>query len=273
MSTEQLEFSGDDGELAEAVYERMRPELAAVPEKELLTPRVNVVKVVSIALACVDNLRTLRPQFQALLPAFALRYLDCLSDCAWGLRHSHTRYLMCSRPPNCSAEEVEQGTALRVRLLADANGLAARNLIDRSTLKNVGCLNGYKHLANDLDILAGVLKSHWPTIEGRCACTRAELDQALTLSNQFTRAIGRRNKKTVSLRQAMLDRRRAFTLFLRTYEETRRSVNYVRWYEDDADSYVPSLFANRKPRRRAEKPAEPTEIQPDQTTGTKESKE
>jgi hypothetical protein len=214
-------------------------------------------------LGCVDNLQTLRPQFQALLPAFDLRFLDLLGPYAWVLRYTHTRYLICSQPPNCPPETIEQGMTLRGRLLADANGLAARNLIDPSELKNVGCLNGYKNLASDLDILASVLKSHWPVIEGRCACTRAELDQALMLSNQFTRAIGRRNKKTISARQAMLERRKAFTLFLRTYEETRRSTNYVRWYEGDAARFAPSLFAARKARRKAEKPPEPPERRDD----------
>ncbi|WP_200850180.1 hypothetical protein, partial [Klebsiella pneumoniae] len=40
-------------------------------------------------------------------------------------------------------------------------------------------------------------------------------------------------------------RRRAYSVFVQTYDEVRRAMTYVRWEEDDVDEIVPSLYAGR----------------------------
>lgn len=42
---------------------------------------------------------------------------------------------------------------------------------------------------------------------------------------------------------------RAYSLFVRAYDQCRRAVSYLRWEEGDADDEPPSLFANRGPRK------------------------
>jgi hypothetical protein len=49
-------------------------------------------------------------------------------------------------------------------------------------------------------------------------------------------------------------------VLVRNYEEVRRIVTYLRWYEGDADAIAPSLFAHRAGRRRR---AQPREVAPD----------
>jgi hypothetical protein len=57
---------------------------------------------------------------------------------------------------------------------------------------------------------------------------------------------------------------RAYTLFVKAYEETRRAVAYLRWHEGDLDDIMPSLFANRKSARKVKEsdPDPPTNDPP-----------
>ena len=44
-------------------------------------------------------------------------------------------------------------------------------------------------------------------------------------------------------------RSRAYTLFVRAYDQCRRAAAYLRWNEGDADEFAPSLFTSRGPRK------------------------
>jgi hypothetical protein len=46
-------------------------------------------------------------------------------------------------------------------------------------------------------------------------------------------------------------RQKAFTLFVRAYDEARRAVQYLRAKAGDADSIAPSLYQGRAGRRRS----------------------
>ena len=41
-------------------------------------------------------------------------------------------------------------------------------------------------------------------------------------------------------------RQRAFTLLVRSYDEIRRAVVFVRWAEADADAFAPSLYTKSR---------------------------
>lgn len=70
-------------------------------------------------------------------------------------------------------------------------------------------------------------------------------------------------RQTGSARAAAAELRvRALSLLVREYEELRRMVTYVRWFEGDADTFVPSLYAGRGGRR----PKEDTEVVTDTDT-------
>jgi hypothetical protein len=40
-------------------------------------------------------------------------------------------------------------------------------------------------------------------------------------------------------------RQRAFSLFVKAYDQARRAIQYVRWQQGDADSIAPSLYSGR----------------------------
>lgn len=87
------------------------------------------------------------------------------------------------------------------------------------------------------------------------AVTEADLDRAEVLSDQIVVGIGRRKCGIPSNAAAALERQQTFTLMVRTYDQLRRAVHYVRWDEGDAEDIAPSLYAGR---RKSKKKAEDT---------------
>jgi hypothetical protein len=97
-------------------------------------------------------------------------------------------------------------------------------------------------------------------LAGHTRVTDAEVARALELGTQIMDALGRRRvgtEEAAAPSQAEGDRVKAFWLFHDTYEESRRAMAHLRWYEGDADRLVPSLFSGR--RRRGPAAEEPVE--------------
>jgi hypothetical protein len=63
--------------------------------------------------------------------------------------------------------------------------------------------------------------------------------------------------------EATDQRLRVFTLMLRTYEEARAAIGYLRRREEDAESIAPTLYPGKGKRRASETvPAVPSATQP-----------
>ena len=62
-------------------------------------------------------------------------------------------------------------------------------------------------------------------------------------------------------------RDRAFTLFIRCYDQIRRAILFLRWEQDDADTIAPSLYPGypRRMRKEADGASE-SEAEPTGTT-------
>ena len=80
--------------------------------------------------------------------------------------------------------------------------------------------------------------------------TKSELDRLLDVAAKLTSAVSARQNGTPERTKAALDRRRAFTLLVRAYDQVRRSLTWVRWRYDDADQLAPSLWSHGPGTRR-----------------------
>lgn len=79
--------------------------------------------------------------------------------------------------------------------------------------------------------------------------SRADVEQASADAEAFLTALGIRNQPDSGKLEAQL-RDRAYTVLVRTYDEVRRLLAFLRWEEGDADRIAPSLFAGRSARKR-----------------------
>jgi len=233
------------------VLNGLMPELLALEADDLVAIGVDVRSVTATVLGALPEIRKYSAAIVKAEPKLDDAALDKLERVAYALNVANAHYLAAGQPTNDLLAMVDEGVALRDRLLQDAKTLASRGLIEGSRLENVQLGVGYKNLSADLLILAKVLKDGWATIQGKCATEWAELERAARLGQQVIAVVGLR-EKGAGTSSASDVRARAFTLVVKLYDEFRRVISFLRWQADDADRVAPSLYANRGGRRRTD---------------------
>jgi hypothetical protein len=139
----------------------------------------------------------------------------------------------------------EEGLKLRGILHGDMITLISRGFINPTAINLYAGLSGYKNVASDLQIQGQVFKDNSSKIEGKCAATVTEVKKSLKLAARLLRLAGQKEQRPVIVAEAADMRKRAFTLFCRAYVDARRVILFLRWYEGDADTIAPSLYAGR----------------------------
>jgi hypothetical protein len=111
--------------------------------------------------------------------------------------------------------------------------------------------SGHLDTANDLGELAILFGRPREKLAGRTPVTDAQIERAAQLSGELLDALGHRvlgNDGASTPSQLEEDRIKAFGLYYEVYEESRRAMSHLRWYEGDADQLVPSLFRGHRRR-------------------------
>ncbi|HEX3850594.1 MAG TPA: hypothetical protein VHW01_06480 [Polyangiaceae bacterium] len=239
-------------ELVADAYARVEAELAKLDPSKFIQLNLDIPTAVSTVLGVLPKLESLRDPIATELPGFDLASFDQLEDYALALSFTHTNYLTAARPADDLLALVEEALRLRETLLADAKALSLRSLIDRNQLARLKGVNGYKNIAQDLQILSQVLQHAWPQIQTKSATTLDDLQTASRMATRLQRIVGLRERPPAQLAILSDQRLRAFTQLIRTYEAARRAVGYLHALTGDADSIAPSLYPGRPRRRKAE---------------------
>jgi hypothetical protein len=226
-------------------YERLSPELAAVPHGELVPINVDVPTAITTVLGAMPEITALRPRVVAELPQFDIAKFDRMQDYALALGHAQAIYLAASEPQEALPELAEQAYKAREQLASDATALSNRGFIDGKKLAELKGGTGYRSVAFDLFALVTMLREKWSAISGKTALAPAELDTAEQLADRLITAVGQREQAPAVVGVASENRQRAFTLFVKAYDDVRRAVAFLRWHEADAESIAPSIYAGR----------------------------
>jgi hypothetical protein len=234
----------------------VKADLAALKVDELVQVNLDVPTAVTTILGVLPEVKALRDHIGQELPAFDLAAFDKLEDYALALSSAQTNYLTATQPPDDLQALNAEAAALHDRLLADAKALAQHNLVDRNQIAQLRGGNGYKNLAQDLQILSKVLLESWAQIQGKTPTAQEDLKLANQMSTRLMRIVGIREQAPALLDSASEARMRAFTKFTQVYDETRRAVGYLRAPQGDADSIAPTLYPGR-PKRRGSADAQP----------------
>jgi hypothetical protein len=259
MATNVVNVS--DEVLADDAFARVKPELAKLAPEDLLQVNLDVAAALQTILGVLPEVKRLRSQIAKELPSFDLASFDRLEDYALALGVCQTAVLMATQPQDDVHALAEEAVKLRETLAADAQALGRRNLIDGGQLAGLKGVNGYKNIAQDLLILSKVMQDAWPNIQGKSATTTEDLKTASQMSTRLSRIVGLREQGPAQLAAVTDLRLRAFTLALRTYEDARRAVHYLRARAGDADTIIPSLYPGR-PRRRPSEVSNPAQPKP-----------
>jgi hypothetical protein len=201
------------------------------------------------------------------LPDFDLARFDDLDDYARALQYAQQEWLKAGGAVDDVPALVEEATSLRDLLHSDVLALVRRGLLSGEPFRNVKKQNGHRPLATDLGVLASTLLGKFALIQGKTAITKEELNKAVELSDKLAEAIGLKARAPADTDEAAVIRRKAYTLFLKVYEDVRVAVMYVRRHEGDGDSFAPSLYAVRAAHARKREPDAPTS---DEAAGSSE---
>lgn len=245
-------------------YERVKEDLAALAVDDLAQVNFDIQLGARTILGALPELRALRERMVKELPAFDLAAFDKLEDYTQALKFAQSGFLLATQPPDDLEQLLAEGAKVKERLVADVKSLSLYGLFDSNVLSQLRGGNGLDNLAVDLDLLSQAMTANWAKIEGKALTPLADVQTASRIGLRLTRIAGLRDQGPARLAAATELRMRAFTTVVRTYEEVRHAVGYLRRREGDADLIAPSLYPGKSRRKAVE---QTPEVPPAPTTG------
>jgi hypothetical protein len=226
-----------------------RAELLAIPpERVIRGASIHASNAASIAEGTAMKVHRLRDRLAAELGDAARTLGERLVVTARAARQADIELVIAKRPVDVS-EQHAVVTKHYDFLRIEAQSLVNRDLLDRRELERAGARAGYRALLTSTLMLVAMFRAHLPSLAGKTPVTAEALDAAERDTQNMAVTIAVRYHGAPRLAASDL-RDRALTALIREYEDIRRKVTYVRWYQGDADEIAPSFWANRKRRRR-----------------------
>jgi hypothetical protein len=234
----------------ESAYQSLLPDMRALRHSQVMPIHVGIPGAITKALQIQPTVAKLINRIVEAAPEVDPHLPERLITHALALGHAHTLFVTVSEGVDELPSLSKEGRKLRAVLLTGAQVLIQRGLIEAGAVRRLRANRGYHTLAFDLRILAELLRP-WPASNVHLSLvSAAELERAMQLAAAILNILGRRGRLDADIADAADLRRRAFTLFARVYNETRRAVVFIRWQQCDADQLVPSLYTKRKDRRK-----------------------
>lgn len=227
-------------------FQALKAEYAKLPSTALSPINLDIPRAVAVVLGAEPRVRTLLPAMEAELKSPPKAATESLRQIALGAWYAHL-IAMPAKSGGSAKELLERATSLRARLLKAADALADAELVDGTVVARIREGSGNIDKANDLVALAALFSQSWDVIHDKTAITREQVDEAALLGPSLLVALA--EAPLPKSDDASDARQRAFSLLVSAYDEVRRAITFVRWAEDDADTYAPSLYAKSRRRR------------------------
>ncbi len=230
-------------------YARVRPEIEAMPAAGLGRITVAIPAAVLIGLGALPNIEAKKEELRALLPRYDVERAGRLSEYAYAAAYAHYRVMLAAEGDARLRALLDEAGPLRERLLRSAELHAHYGALDPAPVAAIRSGNGHLDTANDLNELAMLFRASKDKLAGQTPVTDDDIARAHELGAQLLDALGRRRVGTDGASTPSREeeeRLKAFWLFHGVYEESRRAMTHLRWYEGDADRLVPSLFLGRR---------------------------
>jgi hypothetical protein len=232
-------------------FEQVKDEIAAIPEQAFMHVSLDIPATVITTQGVYPKVIALREDFVRHLPTFDVAKVDKLETYALAMFCTQADYKAATEPPASVTELVNTAVATRAVLLADVHSLIAYDLLSPGVISGLQGTNGHKNVMMDLGTLASILRRHAAKVAVRTSVRPEELSAAEDLANKLGKALGLREQSPQLVAEVTRTRQAAFTLFVKTYDDVRAAVQYLRRAEGDADAIIPSLYLSRGLRKKA----------------------
>lgn len=237
-----------------AAYERIRGALDALGADEVGVIRATAPAAVVVVFGALANIEARLGEMREATPRLDFDELGRLRDYALALYYLH---LMTTPVEGTSADLpalLAEASPLRARLLSMAETMVLFGHVAPERVAVIRSGSGHLDTAEDLGALVRLFRELDPAIASKTPVGEAMLERAGELSFQIVAAFGRRKVGSDGAGQPSRledDRARAFRLMVRTYDQARRALRFLRWAEGDADVLAPSIFSGRRRERGA----------------------
>jgi hypothetical protein len=231
--------------LLKDAYQSIEAELRSLPESALVPLNTDIVAATATVLARLPRLLSYREQVVRELPHFPIEVFDRLEVVTKAAAWAQAGAVAPQGPNQALRDRRARLAAIRATFLADLRALSQRGLVDLSALGELRHPQGFENAASQVATLVAFLRQHWATIEHKTAITAGEIEEAKRLADQMTYLLGWRHASKSDVGPQRLLRHQAFTLFVRTYDEVRRALSYLRWHARDVDTIAPSVTGRR----------------------------
>ena len=231
-----------------AALEARRERLAAMSEEQIARRlRLDVATTCTLAVTAVQNVAELRGELVAQFGENAAQLLDGLEVTARAARQADVEHE--GRDEGVELAQLHKElVAMHERLLADADSLAVRGFLSRERIAGFRDARSYQGALRSVVGLVSVLREQWSSLASRTPITAADLAAADDAALRFEAALAKGPQANGRV-AALETRTRALSLLVHEYEQLRRMVGFLRYFENDADRYVPSLYAGRGGRK------------------------
>jgi hypothetical protein len=229
----------------------MKPQLDAQRLNDLFQVNVDVQMAVQVGLGAAAQLTQFEPQLRALKSVgYPVEDVMQLRDRALALGHTHLEYTTATGTPDAGlVEALFKG---RSRLLAHAAPLIEDEyFLEAAVAAHRG---GFSHrdVAYNVIGLAGLYLKNWDRVQGLVSLKKAELEELRAHANDLLQVLSTKDQNPDEDSVWLLERQKAFTLFMRSYTEARHGVAFLRRAEGDLNELAPSLYLRKRRGKRDE---------------------
>jgi hypothetical protein len=247
-------------------FAAIESEIAAVPDHALVNITTDIPQSVQTAMGAAKRIEVLMPDLVR-LPSdlFDLSRALNLQIYAGATLYAHLQVAEIGIPHVELRAMLKEAFLLRGELLSVADALGALGLVPAARVASIPRGRGHRSIASSLTALASLYDAAWPQLGSPIPVTRGHVERAAVLAANLLQALGERQLGTERLEpvdEARRTRARAYSLFMKAYGTCRQGVSFVRWWQGDADRFVPSLH------RRTRRPVPTTAPEPSSEHGT-----
>lgn len=228
--------------------------MKALPSEELDQVNLDIPSAVTAILGALPAITSLRER-AVKLPFFDVWYLDNLGTCAMAMDRANTIHVMVTKPQEPIPELAARCEKLLEVLTSDIQTLDKRGIIDGSSLSSLRGGTSFRNIAFDLFAVAYLLRVNWNKIQGRSALQLSELAEAEQLADRLVTSLGLKQQAPSAAAPTGEMRRRAFTLFMITYNEVYRAVHFLETKR--IEDFLPGVHVPRGPAKKKPEVVEP----------------
>ena len=221
----------------------IRSEIDALPETDVLVPRVDVAAAALIAIGAKPEIDAHRDLVRAAFGEAGALAIDRVVPLAQALLRAHAAHTaVADQDLEPMARELAE---VRSRLLLAASALVERGVVRGGSLD--GLVGGQSYEGRVVDTMALVqwFRMNAAAIGSATKVSETELTAAQAMAEAFGKAFAERDQARAGTTPSARDRARAYTLFFRAYDRVRQMLLYLRWHQGDVDRIAPSIFAGR----------------------------